>query len=1053
MTTPGGGGPIETAYVEIKPKVDPKFAADLRKQIMPHIKKVSKEAERAFQQIGASSKTASSGVSGLSRSLSGASKSAANFAKNAQAASGATGALNKAAGTAQRNLRSVGGAADHAGRGARNAGTQFNFLARALIVGAVYAAGKALKDLGNFGIGAAAQLEQTKIAFTGLFGSAADAEAFTKRLQKFAAATPFEFEGVAKASQRLLALGQTGDEAIKTLTTVGNAAAAVGADETSINRVIVALAQIQAKGKLSAEEINQVGEALPNLNRGKVIENLAESFGVTEAKIREMQQKGLIPAEAGVAALLKTLQEVPGAMGAMDRQSKTLIGRFSTFKDTIKANFSNALESSLPVLGDSLLRLTDTISTQLETFAPALGESLVAITPLVEGFVNLIGPLLTGLLTTLSPILAQLAVAFGPIGDAITTVLDALGPALVPLAAALAQVGVAIAPVAAALGVQLANALVALTPLIIRMTNVFIPFLNYLAAHPTLLGDLAIGFIAVKTAMAGYSIIDKVVSAVKALGVVTFIQTAAQQGLNAALRANPIGAIITAVTLLVTGFVLLYRHSETFRKGIGHLRDFAVTAFRFLVNAWMTAVGVLVKGAAFAFGWIPGIGGRLKQAASQVDQFKDSINASLDKITRQVDINIVTHTYTIAEQTQNNRAAARQARINKGLRALGPHGTITAEDRAAVEAQVDAAIAAENKAAQTQSKKKPAKTPGKPEFLSPAGGAASGAKKAASAVQKAMVKLADSALKAAKKVADGIKSKLTTARDALKKLRDQFEDIRKAIVDAFSVDLFASRSAKQFIKRAAKNIANNTTVLASQRTLQAAVGNEVGGSEFLRKLFESGNSRLIKNLASQSTSTIREVLAKFNEDNELANKIGIAVAGAYRVENRPLVVGIASVRLQVISLEKALVAALAKVEAATKARERLKTAAGGIFTAATDLQVGEAGREVVVPLTRPARALELLLKSGALGLPTVAAHLGDLQDSAQSQSAARLRALGVPSTPTGARSPQNGVQASPPALKVVKERTVNQTFNINGSKDPRLTAAAVAARTASHMDR
>lgn len=45
----------------------------------------------------------------------------------------------------------------------------------------------------------------------------------------------------------------------------------------------------------------------------------------------------------------------------------------------------------------------------------------------------------------------------------------------------------------------------------------------------------------------------------------TSAATAAQGGLNAALAANPIGLVVVAIAALVGGFVLAWKHSETFR--------------------------------------------------------------------------------------------------------------------------------------------------------------------------------------------------------------------------------------------------------------------------------------------------------------------------------------------------------------------------------------------------------------------------------------------------------------------------------------------------------
>ena len=55
-------------------------------------------------------------------------------------------------------------------------------------------------------------------------------------------------------------------------------------------------------------------------------------------------------------------------------------------------------------------------------------------------------------------------------------------------------------------------------------------------------------------------------TAMVASAAATRVMTIAQRGLNLAMRMNPIGLIITALTLLVVGLVYAYRKSETFRN-------------------------------------------------------------------------------------------------------------------------------------------------------------------------------------------------------------------------------------------------------------------------------------------------------------------------------------------------------------------------------------------------------------------------------------------------------------------------------------------------------
>lgn len=82
--------------------------------------------------------------------------------------------------------------------------------------------------------------------------------------------------------------------------------------------------------------------------------------------------------------------------------------------------------------------------------------------------------------------------------------------------------------------------------------------------------DAIIGFLPVlATAVGGlaaYFAITKTMAAFKAIQTWYAATTFAQKGLNAAMKANPIGLIIAAVTLLVAGIVWLYKNNETAKR-------------------------------------------------------------------------------------------------------------------------------------------------------------------------------------------------------------------------------------------------------------------------------------------------------------------------------------------------------------------------------------------------------------------------------------------------------------------------------------------------------
>ena len=55
-------------------------------------------------------------------------------------------------------------------------------------------------------------------------------------------------------------------------------------------------------------------------------------------------------------------------------------------------------------------------------------------------------------------------------------------------------------------------------------------------------------------------------------------------------------------------------------------------AIRGLVDFWLAGVEWIVKAGASAFGWVPGIGPKLKEAAKAIEGFRDDVNRSLGGI-------------------------------------------------------------------------------------------------------------------------------------------------------------------------------------------------------------------------------------------------------------------------------------------------------------------------------------------------------------------------------------------------------------------------------------
>lgn len=199
--------------------------------------------------------------------------------------------------------------------------------------------GLAIAGIGAASVKAAADMEQTRKAFTTLLKDATLAKDFLAELETFAANTPFELPGLLQASKKMLAFGFTAQQVIPVLTAVGDSAAALGMGQDGIDRLTIAIGQMQAKGKVSAEEMLQLAEAgVP------AWQMLADAMGTSIPQAMKMAEKGTIDSATGIQAIISGMNSKFGGM--MQEQSSTINGMLSNIQDSIG--------QTLVVIGDEI---------------------------------------------------------------------------------------------------------------------------------------------------------------------------------------------------------------------------------------------------------------------------------------------------------------------------------------------------------------------------------------------------------------------------------------------------------------------------------------------------------------------------------------------------------------------------------------------------------------------------------------------------------------------------------------------------------------------------
>ena len=129
----------------------------------------------------------------------------------------------------------------------------------------------------------------------------------------------------------------------------------------------------------------------------------------------------------------------------------------------------------------------------------------------------------------------------------------------------------------------------AITGLMGWMADTIGSSVTWIKQHKDEMQALAIGVGVAVAAYAGFSILTSVITWIRNT-------TLAQHGLNAAMRANPIGFVITAIALLVTGLVLLYKKNEAFRLKVQELGRTVVEIWQQHIQPAISAVWEWISG-------------------------------------------------------------------------------------------------------------------------------------------------------------------------------------------------------------------------------------------------------------------------------------------------------------------------------------------------------------------------------------------------------------------------------------------------------------------------
>lgn len=536
--------------------------------------------------------------------------------------------------------------------------------------GAIVFGGMAVAG-GIAGVRLNASMEQNTVAFGNFLGSQKAARQELEWLEKFAARSPFEFPDLVSADRKLLAFGMTAKQSRRVLGSIGEASAGLGLAGPEIDRMTMAIGQIQAKGKLSTEELLQMAElGVP------AFKILKKELGLTGKELEDGLRKGAISADTGIAALTRGMDR--SFKGSMEGQSKTFSGQVSTLKD----GFNSLLRTASKPLFDFLSTKVLPVMVRI-TDAANKGFQAGGITGMVAGIDKAVGAggklssMLAGVRSALPWIAEQgravgsaikswvandgpaksfaaLKEAAGPLGPVIRGIMSALqNPTVQKVLVSVVALGASFKVLNKASG-GAAGAIAKFSLGGMQLTTAIVGLVANLVAYrtATMASTAAENADTIaKTRSTAATVANGV--ATRATSAAVTLWTGAQWLLNAALTANPIGLVVAGLAALAAGFALAYSKVEWFRNGVNAVLGFVKKNWPTILAVLTGPIGLatlaivrnwdkIKSGASAVFGTVrsafnkivgffSGIGGRIASATKGMwdgitSSFKGAIN-------------------------------------------------------------------------------------------------------------------------------------------------------------------------------------------------------------------------------------------------------------------------------------------------------------------------------------------------------------------------------------------------------------------------------------------
>jgi len=234
--------------------------------------------------------------------------------------------------------------------------------------------GIAFAGLTGWSIKQYAEFEQLTIALRVYSGTAEETEYQLKRLAEVATMPGLGFAEAIQGSVRLQAIGMDARMAERALLAFGNALVSAGAGKQQLDAVILGLSQIVSRGAVTADNINQIANAMPQFR-----DVVKQIYGTADT---EALQKMGISVQQFVTDVIDALEKMPKAAGG----AQNSLDNFADTFDRLVVQFGKfSAQALLPAL-DALERFGGFL--ERENIMGGMVEQFYRATSATSAFAN-----------------------------------------------------------------------------------------------------------------------------------------------------------------------------------------------------------------------------------------------------------------------------------------------------------------------------------------------------------------------------------------------------------------------------------------------------------------------------------------------------------------------------------------------------------------------------------------------------------------------------------------------------------------------------------------